>query len=286
MRFERALPAALSLLVIACAQGRTMGEPPRSDAATDDAPTYFPDAVLPDAPGLDAPFLVDAFAPSLDAASEIDAGASPDAARPLDAAMPDAARPVDAAMPDASRCPCTPGAPCATSCGSTGATSCASPCTPMCVAPSELCNVSDDDCDGACDEDVGGCRESVVRAYHDSLGGHLYTRDRSEIAAGGFRTEADPFFFVYPSAQPGLAAFHRCYLGRAHRLYTFDAGCEGSGASDEGILGYVAPSPVCGARPLYRLSASDDHFYTVDAGERDFAVSIGYTDEGIAAYVW
>ena len=181
---------------------------------------------------------------------------------------------------------CASGSSCTTSCGSSGSLLCTSVCAPSCTPPSESCNARDDDCDGGCDEELAACRESVVRAYHDTLGGHFYTRDRSEIGAGGFRTESDPFFFVYPSAQPGLAPFHRCYLGRAHRLYTLDAGCEGSGATYEGILGYVATSAICGARPLYRLSARDDHFYTVDPAERDYAISIGYVDEGIAVYVW
>ena len=52
------------------------------------------------------------------------------------------------------------------------------------------------------------------------------------------------------------------------------------------MLGWVATAPVCGARPLYRLASPADHFYTVDPGERDFAVSLGYLDEGVAVYVW
>lgn len=274
---------ALGGAQLGCAQGRSMldGGPGGLDARGEDATTSFPDAYaedapLGDAPGLDAP-ATDAFVPGVDAFSR-------DAFVPgTDAFARDAGS--DAFAPDAYRCSCTSGA-CTTSCGTSGTRVCTDPCAPICAPPVESCNATDDDCDGACDEDLSGCRDPVVRAYHDSLGGHFYTRDRSEIGAGGFRVETDPYFFVYPGAQPGLAPFHRCYLGRAHRLYTLDAGCEGSGATYEGILGYVATSALCGARPLYRLSARDDHFYTTDPGERDYAVSIGYTDEGVAVYVW
>ncbi len=257
------------------------------DARGEDGATVFPDAFTPDAPIGDAPGLdafandapiPDAFVPGTDAFSR-------DAFVPgTDAFSRDAGR--DAWAPDAYRCPCSPGA-CTTSCGTSGARVCTDPCAPVCTAPAESCNATDDDCDGACDEDLGSCRAGVARAYHDSLGGHFYTRDAGEAISGGFRIETDPYFFVYPSAQPGLAAFHRCYLGGAHRLYTLDAGCEGSGAAYEGVLGYVATSPsTCGARPLYRLSARDNHFYTTSAPERDYAVSIGFVDEGVAVYVW
>lgn len=283
--------AALSLA--ACAEGRSpsdAGRPSREDAFSIDAAVAFPDVRLDDAPGLDAPLpdvfvpVVDAFVPMTDARPTTDAfvPGSPDAS------ARDAGRDggTDARLPPDASCPCFAGSSCTTSCGTSGTRVCTSPCAPTCAAPAELCNASDDDCDGSCDEDLVGCRAGVIRAYHDTLGGHLYTRDPAMVASGGFRVESDPFFAVYASPAPGLAPFHQCLLSGAHRLYTLDAGCEGSGALYEGVLGHVATGPVCGARPLYRLSSPDNHFYTVDAAERDYAVSIGYVDEGIAVYVW
>jgi len=295
MRVARVLWVVMLVgaFAIGCAQGRSMTDAGAGtlDARGEDAATFFPDAFTEDAPLGDAPGLdafaidaphadarsADAFAPGTDAFSR-------DAFVPgTDAFSRDAGR--DAWAPDAYRCPCGPGA-CTTSCGTTGSRVCTDPCAPICAPPGESCNATDDDCDGSCDEDLGGCRVGVARAYHDSLGGHFYTTDASEAIGGGYRVEIDPFFFVYPSPQPGLVPFHRCYLNSAHRLYTTDAGCEGSGAIYEGILGYVATSPVCGARPLYRMSAPFDHFYTTDAGERDAAVAGGYFDEGAPVYVW
>ncbi len=283
----------VGLSLAACAEGRSSGDAGRSsrdDAFSMDAAVAFPDVWLDDAPGLDAP-LPDVFVPLPDALVPLaDARPASDAFVPgaPDAYARDAGRDVgfDTRVPDDATCPCFPGSSCTTSCGTTGTRVCASACAPSCAPPAESCNAADDDCDGSCDEDVTGCREGVIRAYHDTLGGHLYTRDRSAVVSGGFRVETDPYFAVYASPAPGLSPFHQCLLSGAHRLYTLDAGCEGSGALYEGVLGWVATAPVCGARPLYRLASPADHFYTVDPGERDFAVSLGYADEGVAVYVW
>ena len=51
-------------------------------------------------------------------------------------------------------------------------------------------------------------------------------------------------------------------------------------------MGYVEDGPTNGAVPLYRLVKGSDHFYTQGAGERDYAVSLGYASEGIAGYVY
>ncbi len=191
----------------------------------------------------------------------------------------------NASADDGCEAECRPGA-CTTSCGSTGARVCADVCAPSCTAPAEICNARDEDCDGACDEGLAGCRVSVTRAYHDGLHAHLYTRSPDEATRAGYAIEALAFFEVYPSPLPGLVAFHRCLLSGAHRLYTLDERCEGSGGIDEGVLGYVAATPTCDARPLHRLARSNDHFYTTSTAERDYAVTLGYVSEGIAAYVW
>ncbi|KAH7662513.1 hypothetical protein AAVH_43526, partial [Aphelenchoides avenae] len=64
----------------------------------------------------------------------------------------------------------------------------------------------------------------------------------------------------------------------------------------EDLPGYVYPPPAEGqttctvpnTAPLYRMYKypNADHFYTMDAGERQKAISsLGYTDEGIAACI-
>lgn len=192
----------------------------------------------------------------------------------------------NASADDGCEASCSPGA-CTTSCGSTGAQVCVDVCAPRCTPPAETCNARDDDCDGACDEGLTGCREDVARAYHTTLGVHLYTRSLSEATAAGYTIEQAAFFQVYPSGQPGLVPLYRCRLASSHRLYTRNASCEGaSGAISEGVLGYVSATPTCDAKPLYRLATTGNHFYTTSAAERDYAVSIGYVAEGIAAYVW
>lgn len=275
------LAAVGCIAATGCAEGRGLGDasrPVRDDALSMDATLVFPDVVV-----------LDAFSDDTAGhATDHDALSSPTDARGSDAPIVDAFVAPDVGRDggtDAS-CACMAGSRCTTTCGSMGTLSCAMPCAPVCMPPAETCNAADDDCDGTCDEDVVGCRGAVIRAYHDTRGNHLYTQDRALITREGFRIEADPYFFVYRSPAPGLVPFHQCHLSGTHRLYTIDPSCESSGASYEGVLGYVAPAPLCGARPLYRLSTPTNHFYTIDSDEREFAVRIGYTDEGIAAYVW
>jgi hypothetical protein len=48
---------------------------------------------------------------------------------------------------------------------------------------------------------------------------------------------------------------------------------------------FVLTQPEPGTIPMYRV-ARETHLYTIDSGERDRAVSLGWTDEGVAFYVW
>jgi hypothetical protein len=182
---------------------------------------------------------------------------------------------------------CQPGAPCQTVCGSVGVTTCTA-CDPVCQTTEEVCNAMDDDCNDACDEGpLPGCRVGVHRAYGGTLG-HLYTLDINEAQSGGFTLEAQNFFHVYVPEVAGLEPLHRCLKGNGKRLYTTAADCEGIGQL-ESILGHVAPDGRCGAQPLYRVwqQASDAHFYTTSAAERDNAViNLGYTDQGVVGHVW
>jgi hypothetical protein len=178
---------------------------------------------------------------------------------------------------------------CSTACG-TGEERCTAGSFGGCTAPvpsAESCNVTDDDCDGSCDEGAG-CRTAIHRSVHPVSGEHFYTSSASEAACCGFTVEHYDFYFVYTSSVPGLVPFYRCVLASGFHFYTTSAACEGApGSVLEGTLGYVATgASVCGSIPLYRLVSGNDHFFTTSAPERDYAISVGYVDEGIGAYVF
>lgn len=187
---------------------------------------------------------------------------------------------------------CEQGATCVTTCGSMGIPTCDDPCAQTCGVPPESCNAADDDCDGACDQGaIAGCRIGVHRAYNGGSG-HFYTTDLAEAQAWGLETAN--FYYLYAGATADLRPFYRCAKPvNGNFLFTDSADCEGTG-SPLATLGYIAPAPAgdapptCGAAPLYRLrlAASDRHFYTTSAPERDNAVSAGWLDEGIAGYIW
>ena len=154
--------------------------------------------------------------------------------------------------------------------------------------PAELCNLADDNCNGVCD-DRTGCRTAVTRSYHPSTGEHFYTTSTSEAACCGFSVEFSPYYYLYAASAPGLAPFYRCIMDYGKHFYTTASNCEGlSPGRVEGVMGYIASSPVCGSVPLYRLwrSSNGDHLYTTSAAERDSAIRSGYVNEGLAGYVW
>lgn len=179
--------------------------------------------------------------------------------------------------------------PCSTACGA-GSETCSAGAWGGCTAPPvgvETCNLVDDDCNGTCDDASAGCRVPVHRSYHAGRDEHFYTTSRTEAACCGFSVELYDFYHLYRSAAPGLVAFYRCLLSSGYHFYTASATCEGSpGAIVEGTMGYLAPSPTCGSTPLYRLVRGNNHFYTTSAPERDHAIGLGYTSEGIAGHVW
>ncbi len=181
---------------------------------------------------------------------------------------------------------CAEGTPCATACGTEGRLTCAGGAAPTCAAPAEQCNGVDDDCDGVCDAGpLPGCRVPVHRGVGD---GHLYTTDLGAVQSGAFRLETQGYFHLYREGVQGMRPVFLCRKGDGKRFLTSDQACE-IGVAPEATLGFWAPEAVCGAIPLYRLysPASNDHFYTTSAPERDNAVSAyGYLYESVAGHVW
>ena len=121
-----------------------------------------------------------------------------------------------------------------------------------------------------------------------SSGEHFYTSSAAEAVCCGFRLEYANFYYLYSATAPGLAPFYRCAMDYGKHFYTTASNCETGLGRVEGVLGYIASSPVCGAVPLYRVyqGSSNDHFYTTSVAERDSALRSGYANEGIAGYVW
>jgi hypothetical protein len=98
---------------------------------------------------------------------------------------------------------------------------------------------------------------------------------------------------IFPTQQPQTIPLYRLYNpGGTDHFYTTSAAERDNavaqlGYQSEGTAGYVYPAGVCGALPLYRSYNLQgiDHFYTMSASESDSAVAIGWTKEGIAAYI-
>jgi len=151
--------------------------------------------------------------------------------------------------------------------------------------PAEACNLADDNCNGRCDE-AGGCRVGVHRSYNGRE--HFYTTSLSEAGCCGFGVEYANFYYLYGGAAPGTAPFYRCIMDYGLHFYTTASNCETGRGRVEGIMGYIGTSPACGSVPLYRVyhPGTADHFYTTSAAERDAALRSGYTNEGVAGYVW
>lgn len=135
-----------------------------------------------------------------------------------------------------------------------------------------------------------GCRTAVHRMYHDGSGEHFYTTTRGEGLPLGYHEEAAEYFHLSSSPAPGLVPLHRCLMSYGKHFYTTAPGCEGvTPGTEEGTLGYLSPTPRCGAVPLFRSynPSSQDHFYTTDPAEHARAThGGGWNDEGVTGYVW
>ncbi len=173
---------------------------------------------------------------------------------------------------------------CTTTCGSTGTTDPNDDQT--CVAPAEECNGLDDNCDGVCDEDrAGSCRVGMHRSFGN---GHLFTTDLTAAQTAPFSIEQQNYFYLYAAASVATETVYLCRKADTKHIVTTDSNCEGVG-NQLLTLGAWAMAQECGAVPLHRLyhEPTNNHFYTLSAGERDSAVNnLGYVSEGIAGYVW
>ena len=95
-------------------------------------------------------------------------------------------------------------------------------------------------------------------------------------------------FYLYAEAGPSMRPLFLCHKGDDRYLLSTETACE-IGVGPEQTLGFIAPTPLCGATPLYRLykPEASNHFYTTSDAERNNAInSLGYLDEGILGYIW
>lgn len=150
----------------------------------------------------------------------------------------------------------------------------------------ELCNAFDDNCNNQCDEGRdGNCRQGVHRA---SGNGHIFSSVLGEADGNGFNLESQNYFHTYAAPGVGLVEVFLCRKSNGKHLMSTASDCEGLGT----VLhsnGFWAAEQTCGSMPLYRLfhPPSNNHFYTIDPGERDNATAnLGYVSQGIAGYIW
>lgn len=129
----------------------------------------------------------------------------------------------------------------------------------------------------------------VHRAFKSLTGEHFYSSNPNEFFPNGYQIESY-YYYSLATLDPGAGwePFYRCYWSNARKhFYTLSANCEGV-AWNEGVLGHIATVQVAGTTPLHRLyqSSNNDHLYTTSHSEFFFALSLGYTYEGISGYVY
>ncbi|KAK7032712.1 hypothetical protein R3P38DRAFT_2618524 [Favolaschia claudopus] len=145
-------------------------------------------------------------------------------------------------------------------------------------------------------DDCGHSITPIYRMYNSKTFDHFYTTNAVEtitayandeyllegVAAGAF-----------PTQQGNTLPLYRLYnSGKHDHFYTTnpverDFFTTNNGYKWEGTLALVYTTQICGSVPLYRLFAASvtDHFYTTSEAERANALNLGFTDEGVVAYV-
>ena len=146
-----------------------------------------------------------------------------------------------------------------------------------------------------------GTLATRYRLYSPGTFEHLYTTDFNEYsvlpACCAWIPEGSIYkLFQGPGMYGGIAAvpYYRLYNPFSYQHHwTTDANeynfLPNVGWVREGTDGYLLPSPVAGALPLYRLylnAAGGLHLWTVDQNERNYLIAnAGWVDEGVAGYV-
>jgi len=148
----------------------------------------------------------------------------------------------------------------------------------------------------------------VHRYWNPASNDHFYTTNAGEIGTiqpgttgnNGYAHESSDWH-VATSPLPGFVPVYRYWHpSNSDHFYTTNAGEIGAtqqgqvgnhGYQCEGVLGYISPNPTGSSVPVYRYwkAASNDHFYTTNAGEigatqQGQVGNHGYQCEGILGY--
>jgi hypothetical protein len=136
------------------------------------------------------------------------------------------------------------------------------------------------------------------RLYHEGTLEHLYTTDPNEydvLGAAGWVREGIAYRLLTSGSYKGVTTvpFFRLYHpGIRQHHWTTDANealtlPRTSAWVFEGTVGYLLPTPVTGAVPLYRMALASPalHLWTTDKNEYDTLSTRGWTPEGIVGYV-
>ncbi|KAG2350039.1 hypothetical protein BDR05DRAFT_955907 [Suillus weaverae] len=141
-----------------------------------------------------------------------------------------------------------------------------------------------------------GLAVSFLRAHQPKYVDHFYTTGISEminaVANLGYSSEGVAAN-VWPDQGPSTIPLYRMHNPEVIDHFYTTSYREVQNAANygyvyEGIAAYVYETKICGSIAFYRLysSAGTDHFYTTSVSEAiNAAAKLGYTMEGIAAYV-
>lgn len=135
-------------------------------------------------------------------------------------------------------------------------------------------------------------------AMNTDLVDHVYSTNSSEIdflkQFYGFSDEGTVTGYLFAEKQPDTVPLFRLYgIGLTNHFYTTsveerDHAVKRLGYTLVETVGYVYPSGGAGRVPLYRLhnKGVHDHYYTTSTHQRDDAARNGWTNEGIAGYMF
>lgn len=128
----------------------------------------------------------------------------------------------------------------------------------------------------------------INRQWNANLIDHFYSYDENETGSG-YMAENSGWGAVNTQNTNTVPLYRYWGTGNSDHFYSTSSVTPG-GYVSEGTLGFVFPSEVPGAVPLYRLyrhnsDGNGDHLYTISTAERDAAASSGYRYEAIEAYV-